>query len=86
MLAQQLLDKKQPANYNQAIMDFGATQCTHKTPKCRSCSFSYDCVAYNTNMIDKLPVKSKKNKLKHRESNEKPNDSRTIDKQDREDT
>ena len=65
-LAQQLLDKKNPAEYNQAIMDFGATQCTPKIPQCKSCSFAYTCAAYNTNMINKLPLRSKKNKLKIR--------------------
>jgi A/G-specific adenine glycosylase len=65
-LAQNLLDKKNPAENNQAIMEFGALQCTPKSPKCIFCPFISDCVAYNTNSIEKLPVKSKKTKIKKR--------------------
>ena len=36
-LAYELLDKKRPADYNQAIMDLGATQCTPKNPNCKNC-------------------------------------------------
>lgn len=65
-LAQDLLDKKNPAENNQAIMDFGALQCTHKSPKCGTCVFMPDCIAYNTNRIYTLPVKFKKLKIKKR--------------------
>ena len=65
-LAQHLLDKKNPSENNQAIMEFGAMQCTPKLPKCTSCPFISDCVAYNTNRIEKFPVKSKKMKVKKR--------------------
>lgn len=65
-LAQNLLDTKNPALHNQAIMEFGALQCTPKSPKCSSCPFISECVAYNTNSIEKFPVKSKKLKIKKR--------------------
>ena len=65
-LAQHLLDKKNSAENNQAIMEFGAVQCTPQLPKCRSCPFVSDCVAYNTNSIEKFPLKSKKIKVKKR--------------------
>ena len=65
-LAQDLLNKKNPAENNQAIMEFGAVQCIPKSPKCSSCPFISDCVAYNTNSIDKFPVRSKKIKVKKR--------------------
>jgi len=65
-LAQNLLDKKNSAENNQAIMEFGAVQCTPQLPKCRSCPFVSDCVAYNTNSIEKFPLKSKKIKVKKR--------------------
>ena len=48
-LAQDLLNKSDPAEHNQAIMEFGALQCIPKSPKCSSCPFSSYCVAYNTN-------------------------------------
>lgn len=59
-LAQHLLDKNQPALYNQAIMDFGATICKPKLPECAACVFKNDCKAYNQNLISVLPIKAKK--------------------------
>lgn len=59
-LAQKLLDKKNPAIYNQAIMDFGSLMCKPKQPLCRQCPFSSECKALERNKINLLPVKSKK--------------------------
>lgn len=59
-LAHQLLDKKNPGLYNQAIMDFGATICKPVAPLCANCIFEKYCVAYNENKIPLLPVKEKK--------------------------
>ena len=44
-MAQEVLDKKQPAEYNQAIMDFGAMQCTPKNPGCMFCPLMESCAA-----------------------------------------
>ena len=60
LLAQKLLIKEDPAIYNQSIMEFGALQCVPKSPDCSICPMQYFCKAYNVNMINKLPVKSKK--------------------------
>ena len=65
-LAQTLIDKKQPAIFNQAIMDFGATLCKPQNPLCKTCPFNTSCVALEKKMIDKLPVKEKKIKVKKR--------------------
>ena len=65
-LAQELLDKKNPAEYNQAIMEFGALQCVPKSPKCNDCPIVNECIAFNTNTVSLLPVKSKKLKVKNR--------------------
>lgn len=62
-LAQQLIDKKQPAIFNQAIMEFGARQCKPKNPDCSICPFKLSCVALKENKIDALPVKLKKTKV-----------------------
>ena len=66
LLAQDLLDKKNPAEHNQAIMEFGALQCIPKSPKCESCPFNNECVAFNTNEVLNLPIKSKKIIVKDR--------------------
>lgn len=65
-LAQELIDRKDPATFNQAIMEFGATQCKPKNPDCMFCPFNDTCVAYNKGKIDELPVKLKKLKVKQR--------------------
>jgi A/G-specific adenine glycosylase len=59
-LADQLLDKKQPGLYNQAIMDFGATICKPANPLCTNCVFKENCFAFLHNRINELPVKEKK--------------------------
>jgi len=65
-LAQELLIEKDAAVYNQAIMEFGAIQCKPKSPDCSSCPMQDFCVAYTTNSVSELPVKSKKIKVKDR--------------------
>ncbi len=58
--ATDFLDATQAGNYNQAIMDFGATHCTPKQPKCTDCPMQTTCQAFLTNTVEVLPVKSKK--------------------------
>jgi len=57
-LADELLDKKTPGIYNQAIMDFGAVICKPKNPVCKSCPLKTRCVANIKGITDKLPVKN----------------------------
>ncbi|MEO7446146.1 MAG: A/G-specific adenine glycosylase [Ferruginibacter sp.] len=59
-MADLLLDKSQPAKYNQAIIDFGAQVCTPRNPKCPACPLQLHCGAYQHNLVDELPVKKKK--------------------------
>lgn len=59
-LAQSLLPTDQPAEFNQALMDFGAIQCTPASPKCVVCPLQETCEALRTGRIDELPVKEKK--------------------------
>lgn len=63
-LAQTLLDKNNPADYNQAIMEFGAMQCKPNNPLCHKCPLSENCIALNENKINTLPVKTKMLKAK----------------------
>ncbi len=65
-LANEMLDKCRPALYNQAIMDFGALQCTPKTPSCISCPLAEGCFALRNNMVSQLPVKERKVQIKCR--------------------
>lgn len=65
-LAGSLLSPKEPAAYNQAIMDFGATLCKPKQPRCPECPFQKDCVALSLNQVQQLPVKEKTLQKKQR--------------------
>ena len=62
-LASELIDTKNPGDYNQAIMEFGARQCKPKSPDCFECPLSSSCVALQNHLIDELPVKINKTKI-----------------------
>ena len=68
-LAQELIDPDEIRDYNQAIMEFGAVQCSPASPDCNSCPLGTDCVALATNKVRKLPVKTKKLKVRTRHFN-----------------
>ena len=59
-LADEMLDKKRPSLYNQAIMDFGAMLCKPIGADCMSCPLRDGCMAYEQNKVQSLPVKGKK--------------------------
>jgi A/G-specific adenine glycosylase len=65
-LAQTLLDTANPATYNQAIMEFGATQCVPKNPDCSTCCFNNKCEALRLKKVAALPFKEKKTKQRKR--------------------
>ncbi len=65
-LAQMLLDKKNPAEYNQAIMDFGAVICKPALPLCYECPLQKKCVAFLNNKVSVLPINEKIIKQKKR--------------------
>ena len=54
-----LLDKKNPGIYNQAIMDFGATICKPQNPLCIDCVQSKNCQAFQKDWTNDLPCKTK---------------------------
>ncbi len=58
-----IFDVHQPDVWNQAIMEFGAMQCTPKSPNCQSCVLSSKCLALANNTINQLPVKQGKLKV-----------------------
>jgi A/G-specific adenine glycosylase len=65
-LANELMGLHNPAAYNQAIMDFGATVCKPKSPECGNCPFREECKAFNLQLVNKLPNKQKKPAKKKR--------------------
>jgi A/G-specific adenine glycosylase len=58
-LANDLLDKKLPGEYNQALMDFGATICKPQVPLCAACLLKKNCTAFLNNAVNNYPVKEK---------------------------
>ncbi len=58
-LANELLDKKHPGNYNQGLMDFGAVVCKPQLPLCSECIMNKSCIAYLQGTVQQLPIKEK---------------------------
>lgn len=65
-LANLMIPKDKPAEFNQAIMEFGALQCVPRNPDCDNCPLKAGCFAYRQGMVSELPVKIKKLKIKER--------------------
>ena len=54
------------SEYNQAIMDFGAIQCTPQSPRCDVCPLMETCAAFREGRVGELPVKLKTLKVRER--------------------
>lgn len=65
-LANEIIDKKRPDLFNQALMEFGALQCVPKNPNCLQCIFNESCGALQKKKVDLLPIKLKKTKVTER--------------------
>ena len=65
-LAQSQLDTRQPGRYNQAIMDFGALQCTPAQPRCEECPLAEQCMARAAGPVAERPVKQGRTKVSDR--------------------
>ncbi len=65
-LADELIDPKNPAMHNQAIMELGAIVCTPTNPDCVHCPVAHKCLAVQNNTISLRPVKKKKTKVRNR--------------------
>ena len=62
-LADELLNRKQPGLYNQAMMEFGALHCTPKNPNCLLCPLQAQCLAFAHQTVMQRPVKLQKTKV-----------------------
>lgn len=65
-LANQLLNIENPAEHNQAIMEFGALQCVPVNPSCETCPLNTQCLSFANNTIRQRPVKKGKTKVSQR--------------------
>lgn len=80
-LAQEVMDKCHPGNYNQAIMEFGALWCKPRNPSCETCVFQNSCYAFLKKEVHIFPVKTSKTKVRNRFFNylvTVSNDNKTI--------
>ena len=67
LLANSLIPAEEPDIYNQAIMEFGAIQCTPVMPDCLFCPLQQVCYAFQHGLVQTLPhkVKSKASRLRY---------------------
>lgn len=65
-LCHKLIHDATPADFNQAMMDFGSLQCTPKSPNCDHCPMQNDCHAFQHQQVETLPVNIKHIQNKNR--------------------
>lgn len=65
-LSEALLDKQHPRDFNQALMDLGATVCTPHNPDCPHCPWNFQCQAYNLGIQSKLPMSETRTPIPHK--------------------
>lgn len=58
------MSQTEPGDFNQALMDLGATICTPTKPSCETCPIKHYCEARKTDTASSYPVKKKKEKAK----------------------
>lgn len=66
-IAASLLPETDPGQWNQALMDLGATICKPKHPLCEACPVRNECAAKRQNLQEVLPIKEKRARKPHRE-------------------
>lgn len=55
-----LIDPSRASDFNEGLMELGATVCTPKNPMCGLCPVQAQCYAYEHGVADELPIKTKK--------------------------
>jgi A/G-specific adenine glycosylase len=58
--ANKLVDAERPGDWNQAMMELGATLCTPRAPQCLLCPVNEFCEARKQGLVDLIPEKRKK--------------------------
>jgi A/G-specific adenine glycosylase len=64
-IAADLLPRRQPGAFNQALMDLGARVCIPRKPRCEPCPVSRWCEAFDRGIQDQLPVRKAKKTIPH---------------------
>ncbi|MFO7616553.1 MAG: A/G-specific adenine glycosylase [Bacteroidales bacterium] len=68
-LAQSLIAPARPGDFNEAMMDLGATVCTPRSPACSSCPLAGGCQALQLGLTGDLPIRSREQKKVRRTFN-----------------
>ncbi len=64
-LADKLIYEEKPGEFNQSLMEIGATVCIPASPKCNECPLSTDCLTMRTAQFNAIPYKSPAKKRPH---------------------
>lgn len=62
-LVEETMPYDRPGDFNEALMDFGATLCIPKVPRCDSCPIAGHCLALKEGLEKELPIRIKKTKV-----------------------
>ncbi len=65
-LMTKLIEGERPGDFNQAVMDLGASICTPKKYQCEECPLESGCLSFQKKIVDQRPVKIKKMKIRNR--------------------
>jgi A/G-specific adenine glycosylase len=65
-LSEALLPKGRAGEFNEALMDLGATVCTPRAPACRNCPLQAHCAAYAQGKPDAYPIKPARKPTPHK--------------------
>ena len=66
-VANELLDRRDPARWNQAVMELGATICLPREPRCGACPLRSECKARKAGTQKDLPLQKAKPAPEHLE-------------------
>jgi A/G-specific adenine glycosylase len=66
-LAEELLPPGRAGDFNQALMDLGATVCTPRAPSCGQCPLAEDCQAHQVGQEERFPVRRRRRAIPHYE-------------------
>lgn len=67
-LGESILPAGRSSDFNQALMDLGATVCTPRSPRCEHCPLRDDCQAYRNGVQDQLPLRAPRRQLPLRQA------------------
>ena len=62
-LALKLMPRDRPGEFNQAMMDLGASVCKPLAPLCHECPLREGCLAFSRGTMEEYPVKQRKTKV-----------------------